>query len=279
MAEKERPPGLGQPDVTVTEYLYQFQTPLYEGRGQFAVEDSLSGSTTSGSVFLAPKHQGLPMVSAQARKTPHGGAVDFSISPQGIPVSYSREYRYGDMPSTKDIVQGEVGPFRGFFSELRGGGERDPVQRAYGASARTGPVTLYGEQSDASREGRKKRNRKIGAAIGGPFGSGVAGLDVARTYRESLQPNWRGQPRPTVSAPHTTSFRGHWQGPLGPGRLGLQGGVTSERGIGTSSNLGANYVIEDPLGLGGRLNAHAGWQNPYGEPSNWQAGVRYGLRW
>jgi hypothetical protein len=299
MAEEERTPDLGR--LTVTEYL--FQTRPYKVGVGLGAGDPLwqQDPPVWGNLSLVPKRPYLPRVSAQA-ETRHGGAVaKFSLSPQGTPVSYSREYRHGDVPSTKDIVQGEAGPFRARYSELRGGGERGLEERAYGASAQMGPVTLYGEQSDASWEGRdpragqllrnmeyakylestriKERNRKIGAAIGGPFGSGVAGLDVARTYRESLQPNWRGQPRPTVSAPHTTSFRGHWQGPLGPGRLGLQGGVTSERGIGTSSNLGANYVIEDPLGLGGRLNAHAGWQNPYGEPSNWQAGVRYGLRW
>jgi hypothetical protein len=274
MAEEKHPRDLGQ--LTVSEYLYQFQTPLYKVGVGVAVEEGLQqqDSAVRGSLSLVPKQKGPPTFSAQVRKTPHGGAVAF---------------------------QGEVGPFRGFYSELRGSGERDPVQRAYGASAQMGPVTLYGEQSDASREDRdpwagqllrnmeyakylentriNEQNRRIGAVVEGPLGKGVAGLEVAREYRKSLHPNWRGEPRPSVSAPHTTSLRGHYQRPLGPGRLGLQGGVTSERGRrGVSSNLGVDYVVEDPLGLGGRLNAHAGWQSPYEEPSNWQARVRYGLR-
>ena len=300
MTQEERTADLGLPGVTVTKYL--FRIPLYKGDVGFVVEDPLSDPTVSGSLSLVPERRGLPVFSAEATKTPDGGSTaSFGVRHEDIPVRYSREYRNGDMSSTRDIVQGGLGPFSGFYSELKGGGEKDLVEKAFGASAQVGPLSFFGEQSDASWEGRDpqtgrllrnmayakdlentrtdERNRKIRAEIEVLFGKGVAGLEVAREYMSWLPPNWMGQPRPTVSAPHTTNLGAHWQGPLGPGRLGLQGDVTSERGWGTSSNLGADYVIEDPLGLGGRFNAYAGWGNPYGGPSNWQAGVRYGLTW
>ena len=296
MAQEERPIDLGRPELTVTEYL--FRIPYYEGKVQFAAEDPLfrPDPAVSGRVSLAPKHRDLPAVSATATTTPDGGAATFGVRHEDLPVSYLREYRDG---TYKDTVRGEAGPFRGFYSELKRDGERDLVESAIGASARRGPVKFYADQSRSSWEDRDSwtgqllrnmeyarhlentridaRNRKIGAEIKGPLGKGVAGLKVARAYRKILLPNRRGQPRPTVSAPHTTSFGGHWQGPLGPGRLDLSGGADFIQGKGTSPYAKGSYAMEDPLGLGGRFNVNVGWQNPYGGPSDLQAGVRYTL--
>jgi hypothetical protein len=319
MAEEEYTTNLGRSDVTVTDFLFLLQpsstidehgkvlarssTKLpYKGTGQLVAEDPLFNPdpTVKARGSLVPEQSSLPIISAEVRKTPDGGATTVSISPRDVPVSYSREWYMGDGPSTKDILQGRVGPFGAYFSELRGDGERDLVGKTYGASARMGPVTLYGEQSRASWEDRDPRtgqrlrdmdyakylentrineqNRKIGVATKGSFGKGVAGLDVARTYRDILLPNRRGQPRSTVSAPNVTSLGARWQGPLGPGRLNLTGDMDFIRDRGTSSNFGANYTIENPLGLGGMFKAQAGWQNPYGGPSDLQAGLRYGWR-
>ena len=318
MAEEEYTTNLGRSDVTVTDFLFLLQpsstidehgkvlarssTKLpYKGTGQLVAEDPLFNPdpTVKARGSLVPEQSSLPIISAEVRKTRHGGATTVSIRPRDVPVSYSREWYMGDGPSTKDILQGRVGPFGAYFSELRGDGERDLVGKTYGASARMGPVTLYGEQSRASWEDRDPwtgqllrnmeyarhlentridaRNRKIGAEIKGPLGKGVAGLKVARAYRKILLPNRRGQPRPTVSAPHTTSLGGHWQGPLGPGRLDLSGGADFIQGKGTSPYAKGSYAMEDPLGLGGRFNVNVGWQNPYGGPSDLQAGVQYTL--
>ena len=317
MAEEEGTIDLGKSGLTVSEYL--FRLPYYEGRARvvgtqrWAVRSDPHDAENplrqpdhgiGGMVSLVPKLPYLPAVSAEVlsgfadRRNPHhgGAAATLSLSSKNVPVSYSREYRDG---TYKDIVRGQAGDFRAFVSELKGDGERDLVESAIGASARMGPVELFGEQSRASWEDRDPwtgqllrnmeyarhlentridaRNRKIGAEIKGPLGKGVAGLKVARAYRKILLPNRRGQPRPTVSAPHTTSLGGHWQGPLGPGRLDLSGGADFIQGKGTSPYAKGSYAMEDPLGLGGRFNVNVGWQNPYGGPSDLQAGVRYTL--
>ena len=200
---------------------------------------------------------------AGSRKTPHGGAAaTLSLSSKNVPVSYSREYRDG---TYKDVLQGEMGPFGAFVSKLKGDGN---VKRTSGASVRKGPVNFYAEQSRTSQEDyaeylENARNKRVGAAYEswreGPFGKGVAKLDVAREYRGSLAP--------------VTNVRGGWEGQTGPGRLDLSGGADFIQGKVTSPYAKGSYAMEDLLGLGGRFNVNVG----YGGPSDLQAGVRYTL--
>ena len=311
MAEEERTANLGRPDITVTDFLFLLQPSStideygrlpYKGKGQLIAEDPLLNPDPTGkvAVSLAPERSYLPTVSAEAGKTRDGDMAKFSVQSRDVPVSYSREWNLGDVPSTKDILQGGFGPFGAQFSELRRDVKGDPVETGLGISAKKGPVTLFGEYTDASQETRdpqtgelrrdmpyakylentrvNERGKKIGAHVNVPFGKGILGLNAARVYREILQPNLKGEPRSTSRRPNITSLGGNWQGQLGSGTLGLQGGMDFIRDKGTSSNLGANYMIKDPFGLGGTLKAYAGWQNPYGRPSDLQAGVRYGWR-
>ena len=323
MAE-ERATNLGRPDVTVTDFLFLLQpsstideygkvlarssTKLpYKGTGQLIAEDHLLNldPAVKARGSLVPEQSHLPTVSAEVRKTPDGGATTVSVRPRDVPVSYSREWNMGVVPSTKDILQGSFGPFGAQFSELRRDVKGDPVETGLGLSAnidlgRKRMLSLSGERFDKSQEARdprtgelrrdmpyarhlentrvNERGEKVGAQINLPFAKGIAALNAARLYREVLEPNWKGYPRPTARLPNVTSLGANWQGRLGPGTLGLQGGVNFIRDRGTSSNLGANYMVKDPFGLGGTLKAHAGWQNSYGRPSDLQAGVRYGWR-
>ena len=287
MAEEEGTTDLGKPGLTVSEYL--FRLPYYEGRARvvgtqrWAVRSDPHDAENplrqpdhgiGGMVSLVPKLPYLPAVSAEVlsgfadRRNPHhgGAAATLSLSSKNVPVSYSREYRDG---TYKDIVRGQAGDFRAFVSKLKREGN---VKRTSGASVRKGPVNFYAEQSRTSREDyaeylENERNKRVGVAykswLEGPFGKGVAKLDVAREYRGSLAP--------------VTNVRGGWEGQTGPGRLDLSGGTDFIQGKVTSPYAKGSYAMEDPLGLGGKFNINVGWQNPYGGPSDLQAGVRYTL--
>ena len=248
---------------------------------------------------LVPEHGELPKLV---------GGVGFD--PQGAESGYFggsllsdrlRLMREMNREGVEDTLTGEAGPFKGFYSTSEGYGKaEDPRTKALGLSVKAGPATLFGERTDTSWEGRHpwsgrllrdaphskhmentrfdRRVQEAGAKVELPVGRGVAALKAARKYMRTLSPSGKGESRYMHQAPNVTSVGGSWKGPVGPGTLGLQGGMDFIRDKGTSSNLGANYMVKDPFGLGGTLKAHAGWQNPYGRPSDLQAGVRYGLR-
>ena len=153
MAE-ERATNLGRPDVTVTDFLFLLQpsstideygkvlarssTKLpYKGTGQLIAEDHLLNldPAVKARGSLVPEQSHLPTVSAEVRKTPDGGATTVSVRPRDVPVSYSREWNMGVVPSTKDILQGSFGPFGAQFSELRRDVKGDPVETGLGLSA------------------------------------------------------------------------------------------------------------------------------------------------
>ena len=113
--------------------------------------------------------------------------------------------------------------------------------------------------------------------------SGQTGNPGSRTtaYGTNLNFNLPGVPgtltgglsrRSTTGQPDATSADLGYEGRVGPGILGLQGNV------GTDKSVQASYNVDDPFGLGGNLSATGSYNNPFGGKSAVQAGFNYGLR-
>jgi len=291
MAEEEGTPDLGQPDVTVTKYLYQFQTPLYEGRGQFAVEDSLSGSTTSGSVFLAPKHQGLPMVSAQARKTPHGGAVAFDIGLPSDLLRARRGWTFGDTPTTTSTFESKLGPASLYYkTQEQPGSEADMRSQEFGGRLDVGPFSVGGSRMETSQEIMPEKFRRHYEDPRHRFWQDMGWLRgeadiLGGAGRFNLQRTWSGERQPGYEGKHppVTEAELSYERALGPGTIAgtARGQMVRDRG----EQYGADLLYRFPW-LGGKASLSGEFtgrqlptaQYPMGQPSGWKVGAEWKKR-
>ena len=86
--------------------------------------------------------------------------------------------------------------------------------------------------------------------------------------------------QPMAQAPNVTGYRLGLEGPVGPGRFGLQGTLRDVRNVGMEPSLQGSYTIQDPLGLGGEFRATGSYVNPLGPNCESEARFRaaYGLK-
>jgi len=197
-------------------------------------------------------------------------------------------------PTTTDTVSGSLGPVGAFYSETGQPGNQDFEQTSYGGRVNVGPVQLYGQRNQSSqvvdpRHARFFQNPRFGqqtntfGARGSlPFlGPGTLSGDISRQLRTNMGPQQIGQEsRPMAQAPNVTGYQLGLEGPVGPGRFGLQGTLRHVRDVGMEPSLQGSYTIQDPLGLGGEFRATGSYVNPLDPNRESEARFRaaYGLR-
>ena len=286
MAKEEGTPDLRQ--LTVTEYL--FQTRFYEGRGQFAVEDSLSGSTTSGSVFLAPKHHGLPTVSAQA-ETRHGGAVAFDIGLPSDLLRARRGWTFGDTPTTTSTFESKLGPASLYYkTQEQPGSEADMRSQEFGGRLDVGPFSVGGSRMETSQEIMPEKSRRHYEDPRHRFWQDMGWLRgeadiLGGAGRFNLQRTWSGERQPGYEGKHppVTEAELSYKRALGPGTI--EGTARGQMVRGRGKQYGANLLYGFPW-LGGKASLSGEFtgrqlptaQYPGGRTSGWDTFLKWTKR-
>ena len=280
-------------DLTASQYLLSYSD--YNLISDIAADTSKK--TLRGGLTFASRDDSLP----SARLSAEGGVNQRSSATLSVGNQLlNYEGRFEDVPPQqggdvfRSTLSGKAGPFRAFYSEIDQPGNQGLERTNIGGSWNVGPVQLYGQRNQLRREvvdpryagvfqntGQDTKIDTIGARGSLPFLGGRVSGDVSRQYREERGPQQIGQEsRPMAQAPNVTNYRLGWEGPVGPGRFGLQGTLRDVRNVGMEPSLSGSYTIQDPLGLGGKFSATGSYVNPL-DPSRRSAAeamLRYKLR-
>ena len=274
--DKKTERSLSNPTLTASQYLL-FYSDEYNLMSDITADTSKN--TLSGGFTLVPRDDSLP----SARLSAEGGvnqrpSATLSVGNQLLDF----ESRFEDVPPQQggdvftSTLSGKAGPFRAFYSEIDQPGNQGLEQTSYGGRMNIGPAELFARRNQSRREvvdprharffqntGQDTKIDTIGARGSLPFLGGRVSGDVSRQYREERGPQQIGQEsRPMAQAPNVTNYRLGWEGPVGPGRFGLQGTLRDVRNVGMEPSVGGSYTIQDPLGLGGRFSATGSYVNP-----------------
>ena len=265
-------------DLTASQYLLSYSD--YNLISDIAADTSKK--TLRGGFTLAPRDDSLP----SARLSAEGGVnqrpsatLSLSIPVGRQLIDYERRWEKESSkrggPITTDTVSGKAGPFRAFYSEIDQPGNQGLEQTNIGGSWNVGPVQFYGQRNQSSqfvdpRHARFFQNPRFGqqtntfGARGSlPLGPGTLSGGINRQFETGWFPQRAGQEsRPMAQAPNVTNYRLGWEGPVGPGRFGLQGTLRDVRNVGMEPSVGGSYTIQDPLGLGGQFRATGSYVNP-----------------
>ena len=261
-------------DLTASQYLLSYSD--YNLISDIAADTSKK--TLRGGLTFASRDDSLP----SARLSAEGGvnqrpSATLSVGNQLL----NFESRFEDVPPQQggdvftSTLSGKAGPFRAFYSEIDQPGNQDLEQTNIGGSWNVGPVQFYGQRNQSSqfvdpRHARFFQNPRFGqqtntfGARGSlPLGPGTLSGDISRQFETHRFPQHISQEsRPMAQAPNVTNYRLGWEGPVGPGRFGLQGTLRDVRNVGMEPSVGGSYTIQDPLGLGGRFSATGSYVNP-----------------
>ena len=273
--DKKTERSLSNPTLTASQYLL-FYSDEYNLMSDIAADTSKN--TLRGGFTLAPRDDSLP----SARLSAEGGvnqrpSATLSVGNQLLDF----ESRFEDVPPQQggdvftSTLSGKAGPFRAFYSEIDQPGNQGLEQTNIGGSWNVGPVQFYGQRNQSSqfvdpRHARFFQNPRFGqqtntfGARGSlPLGPGTLSGGINRQFETGWFPQRAGQEsRPMAQAPNVTNYRLGWEGPVGPGRFGLQGTLRDVRNVGMEPSVGGTYTIQDPLGLGGQFRAKGSYVNP-----------------
>jgi len=276
-------------DLTASQYLllYSDEYNLMSDITANPFEKTLSGGLT-----LAPRDDSLP----SARLSAEGGvnqrpsaALSLSIPVGRQLIDYERRFEKG---STTDTVFGEAGPFSAFYSKINPTNNQYPQETNLGGTMNIGPAELFARRTRSRQEVVDPRYARffpnphqdtqedtIGAHGSLPLGPGMVSGGVDRQFVTSRYPQHISQDaRPVYQDPNVTNYRLGWEGPVGPGRLGLQGTLRHVRDVGMEPSLSGLYTIPNPLGLGGQFRATSSYVNPIDGESAAEAMLGYKLR-
>ena len=266
-------------DLTASQYLLSYSD--YNLISDITADTSKN--TLRGGFTFAPRDDSLP----SARLSAEGGVnqrpsatLSLSIPVGRQLIDYERRWEKESSkrggPITTDTVSGKAGPFSAFYSETGQPGNQGLEQTSYGGRMSIGPAKLFARRIRSRQDvvdpryagvfpntGQDTEIDTIGARGSLPFLGGRVSGDVNRQFETRRFPQHISQEsRPMAQAPNVTNYRLGWEGPVGPGRFGLQGTLRDVRNVGMEPSVGGSYTIQDPLGLGGRFSATGSYVNP-----------------
>tara|TARA_R110000803_G_scaffold200198_1_gene264446 strand:- start:378 stop:1418 length:1041 start_codon:yes stop_codon:yes gene_type:complete len=284
--ETKKKPDLSSPQMTATEFLL-VNSNAYNLSGR--LDPLTSPGNLSAGMSLDSKNQNMPSAALSAQ-----GGVD---TPKSASLSVGYDLlrfakRFEDRPEgtvTTDTVEGSVGPVRGFYEQSSQPGNQDSRTTAYGADLSVGPLNFYGERIASGQDVVNANDAKyfnnprfdnqtdrLGVRGSVPLGQGTLTGGVERQFSTDRYPQHSSQDaRPTAQGPNVTMFDAGYEGQVGPGILGLAGGLMNVRNVGTTNRVDGSYDVPNPFGLGGNLSARGSYVNPINEESAAEAGMRY----
>ena len=285
MTEDKLDTGRSLAELSASEYLL-FNSDMYK------LTTQSSPDASSGRFNLSPKYNYLPPARLQVDAGPDKSpSADFSVGTELLNFQSRFEYPPQGGSVVKNTLSGKAGPFGAFYSETDQPGNQGLEQTSLGGSLAVGPVQLYGQRNQSSQNvvdpsyapffqnpRQDTETDTFGARGSLPFMGGTLFGDISRQYGTARAPQHISQDaRPTGQAPNITNYQAKWRGKAGPGILSLQGGLKDVRNVGMEPSAKAEYIYDNPLGLGGKFSATGSYVNPL-DPnlkSDAMAGVRY----
>ena len=263
-------------NLTTSEYL-SWNSDTFRLTADTAFDSS--GTSLRAGLNLSPKDDSLPGARFEVGAGPYE-RPSAALSVGGKLLNF--ESRFEDVPTQQggdavtNTLSGKAGPFGAFYSETSQPGNLDFEQTKYGGSLAVGPVQLYGQRNQSSRDVVDPRDARffkdtrfdqktdaVGARGLLPVGRGMLSGDISRQYGTGRFPQHISQEaRPTGQFPNVTNYRAGYEGQVGPGILALQGGARHVRDVGVEPSVGGSYTIPNPFGLGGQFRATGSYSNP-----------------
>jgi hypothetical protein len=268
---------------TPTYLLYYSNKYINLGGGYTSLPGSVQAYLTA-----SPRNEYLPDATLSAEMGPYRDpSVTFSVDKKigHFLLGFEKRFEEG---FTTNTVSGEAGPFSAFYSEINPTNNQYSQKTNLGGTVNIGPnVQLYGQSTrsgqnvvdprDAPYFKNPRFDRQtgtIGARGSLRLGPSTLSGNVSREFGKEWYPQHISQEfRHAMAQDPITNYRLGWEGPVGPGRLGLQGTLRDVRNAEMEPSASGAYTIPNPLGFGGQLRATSSY-NPY---SKFSAMFRYGM--
>ena len=242
----------------------------------FLVTGNADADSSRGGVNLYTRYNYLPDASFQVDAgLSEDPSATLSVGSKLLNFE-SRFERARDGDALTNTVSGELGPVSAFYSETSQPGNLGFKQRAYGGKLDLGLGQLYGRRNRSNQDvvdpsyAPYFRNTRFdqqtdtfGASGSWPFLGGSLFGDINRQSGTGRFPQHISQDaRPTGQFPNVTNIGAGYRGRVGPGDLSLQGNLRNVRGVGVEPSMRGDYIIDNPLGLGGQFRATGSYKNP-----------------